>query len=377
MIQTLINHWPAFVLAALALAFAGAAVDLSTIHINRALDSMSTLLNNKPEQYMYGKVCARRPVDALSDNFFQYGREGGSHAPTAGQSNVRFLPSVTNPGSPAPVIDQAVTTGLYQCRRYSYRDFVTDREIMIADEPLSPLKDAGMMALLRVTNDIEGIIANIIATYGNYPAGNRAQLTTGANGTSWNAASSGGTGSHPFNDIRAARLVVAKSIQMKPNVLAISNIAKMHLNDHADLKNILQYTDEGYVEGEGIPEHLRGLRFVTGDAVWNTGADGAAYSGDFIFGDQSEATPANQPCALVCYLPEEKTIGPRGFSSFIWFDAPDEVTGARGVSMRAYRDENKRGFFVESAMTADVQPGIVDSNSKITGAYMISRAAIP
>ena len=58
-------------------------------------------------------------------------------------------------------------------------------------------------------------------------------------------------------------------------------------------------------------------------------------------------------------------------------DAPDESTKQRGCSLRAYRDEGKRGWYVEAAMTFDVQPGIVDSNSKITGACMINRAAIP
>lgn len=353
------------------------AVDLSTIHINRALTSISIMLNSGPETYMYNQICARRPVDALSDNFFQYDRSAAARSDPAGQSNVRFLPSVTQAGAPAQVVDQAVSTNTYTCRRYALRDFVADKEILIADDPLSPLKDAGMILAQRVQNDAEFVVASIVAKNASYPAAGLNTLTTGANGTSWNKASAAGTGSEPLTDLRNARLYVEKSIQRQANVIALSAITKYHLADHNDLIGIMQYTDEGYLDGEGIHPEIRGLRIVTGRAVANTTKDGAAYSGDYLFGDQSEATASNQPCAIVCYVPEEKTIGPRGFSSFIWFDAPDETTRQRGISLRSYRDEARRGFYVEAAMTFDIQPGIVDSNSKITGALMIGRAAIP
>jgi hypothetical protein len=354
------------------------ATDLSQIHINRALDSMSVMLNSDPDTFLVGRICARRPVDALSDNFFVYDRSGASHSPTAGQSSVKFLPNVTEDGAEAPLIDQGMgSLGTYQCRRYAYRDFVSDKAILIADDPLNPIKDAGIMMAQRVRNDIEGIGAAIIAAYGSYPASNRVQLTTGANGTSWNKASAAGTGSKPLDNIKTAKIVVETSIQMPANFIAMSARTKYELNDHDTLKGILQYTDDTYLVGEGIPDTLRSLRISVGHAVWNTAAEGAAFSGDYIFGDQTEATATNQPCAIIGYVPDDRSIGPRGFSSYIWFDAPDETTRTRGISLRAYRDENKRGYFVEAAQTADIQPGIVDGSSKITGAYMISRAAIP
>src|SRR5437868_6245454 len=243
------------------------AVDLSTIHINRALTSMSIMLNSDVDTYLLGRICARRPVEALSDNFFQYDRSAGARTDSAGQSSVKFLPSITQAGAPAAVVDQAVSTGTYVCRRYALRDFVADREILIADDPLSPLKDAGMILANRIRNDAEFVLANIVAKNGNYPAGNLNTLTTGANGTSWNKASAAGTGSEPLTDIRNARLTVERSIKRPANTLVLSAITKYHLADHDDLKNILQYTDGEYVSGEGIPEHVRGLRIVVGKAV--------------------------------------------------------------------------------------------------------------
>lgn len=353
------------------------AVDLSKVHINRALTNLSIMLASSDDTYMVPRICARRPVSALSDSFFQYGREAANRADTAGQSNVKFLPNVTNPGAEAPVIDQSQSTGTYQCRRYSYRDFVADRELEIADDPLNPLLDAGKIIRSRLLNDLEGLFGGYLADYDNYATTLRNQLTTGANGTSWNKASAAGTGSEPLTDIRVARIALEKSIQMEANTLALSAVTGYHLNDHDDLKGILQYTDATYLEGDGIPSTLRGLKRTVGKAVANTAKDGAAFSGDYLFGDLTEATATNQPCAIVCYVPPDRTIGPRGLASFIWFDAPDETTRQRGVSLRSYRDEGKRGWYIEGAITCDLQPGIVDGSSKITGAYLISRAAIP
>lgn len=352
-------------------------VDLSTIHVNRALTSMSVLLNNDLDTYLYSRICARRGVDAMSDNFFRYGREPATISDAAGQSNARFLPSLTADGTEAPRRGHEVTLGTYQAHRYALRELVTDRDISIADDPLSPLKDAGAILADQIRNDAEAIVAATVCTYANYPAGNRVQLTTGANGTSWNKASAAGTGSNPLNDIRTGRIALEQSIQRPATDLAMSAITKYHLSDHDVLKGILQYTDDNIVSGEGIPPEIRGLRIGTGRAVANTAKEGAAYSGAYLFGDQSEATAANRPCAIICYLPPTRTIGPRGFSSFIWFDCPDQTTHQRGVSIRAYRDDAKGGWWVEAAITLDVQPGIVDANGLITGAYLISRAAIP
>jgi hypothetical protein len=351
--------------------------DLSTVHANRALASMSVMLNNDQETYLLNRLCARRPVRNLSDIYFVHGRQAMDHAPAAGQSNVRFLPTVTGPGAPAPLSERTVEQKTYVAHRYSLKELVTDTEIQKSDDPLNPLMDAGKVLADRIRNDAEGVLAAIIGDAGNYPAANLVTLTTGANGTSWNKASAAGTGSEPLTDIRTGRIALEKIIQRPANVLALSAVTKYHLSDHDDLKNVLQYTKDDYLEGEGIPEQVRGLRMVTGKAVWNTAAEGAASAGDYIFVDNTEATAAERPFAIICYVPAERTIGVRGFSSFIYFDVADETTGQHGVNLRTWRDNDRRGYYVEAAITFDVRPGIVDSNSKITGAYFIAKAAIP
>lgn len=351
--------------------------DLSSVHANRALASLSVLLNSDQDTFLLNRMCARRPVENLSDIYFEHGREGAYKSDTAGQSDKRFLPSLTAAGAPAAVVEHTLAQRTYVAHRYALKELVTDQEIQKSDDPLQPIKDAATMLAMRIRNDAEQICANVTARYAAYPAGNRTQLTTGANGTSWNKASAAGTASEPLTDIRVGRIVVERSIQRPANTLVLSALTKYHLNDHDDFKGILQYTDGSYLEGEGIPEVLRGLKLVVGKAVANISKDGAAYSGDYLYGDQDEATAANQPCAIICYVPESRTIGVRGFSSFIWFDVRDETTKTFGVSTRTWRDDDRRGWFVEAAQTLDVRSGISNSTPAITGAYCISRAAIP
>lgn len=345
--------------------------DLTTIHINRALTDMSVWLANKDDQYLVPSICARRPVTAKSDNFFRYGREIARRTPAG--VNARVLQSLTGPGSPAPMVVNTVTTGTYACQRYSLRELVTDDEIARSDAPLKPLTDAAAILRQRIMNDLEYLAANIIGANGNYPSGNTLTLTTGGAGTTWNVATAA-SGSDPLANIRSSRQTLEKIIQLRPNVLACTAATKLNLDDHSQFKNILQYTKDDYLEGEGIPEHIRGLRLKAGFAVGDTSSEGAAYSGDYLFQDWSDGT--NKDIAILCYVPEEKTIGVRGFASFIWFDCTDETTGQHGVSLRSYRDDQRRGWWVEAAVTADIQAGIVDSNSKITGAFMIRRTTV-
>ena len=67
------------------------AVDLSKVHVNRALSDLSVLLMSQDDTYLVPRVCARRPVDQLSGNFFQYGREAAQKSDTAALTGTRSV----------------------------------------------------------------------------------------------------------------------------------------------------------------------------------------------------------------------------------------------------------------------------------------------
>lgn len=337
----------------------------SSVHISRALDDMSIAYENDARAYVWQHGCARRPVSQDSDQYFIYSRDYGSEKGQAG-STAKARASVRMPGTEAAEQDYNLSSGSYQCREYARRDFVSDREISKSDSPLAPVMDAGRELMHTLMNEMEDIFARLVLDPNQYAAACKTLLTTGGSGTSWASATS--ANSSPLKNLRDGRAAIIKTLQRPPNTLLLSDQSAQILADHSEVKDILKYEHgDAWLEGTGLPEELRGLNIVVGSAVANTAAAGAAYSGDFLF---VEPTTANAN-AVLCYVPPGHLIGPRSVTSFACFEAPDQTTGKRSLSLRQYRDEKRKGVIVEAAITLDFKPIVVDGSSLITGAYLI------
>src|SRR5438045_1386488 len=82
----------------------------------------------------------------------------------------------------------------------------------------------------RLMLDNEVAVTGLVAKRANFPASNKAALTTGGTGTSW--AQYASANSLPFNDIKNAKLAVIKGIAREPNAMALSVDAARTLADH-------------------------------------------------------------------------------------------------------------------------------------------------
>jgi hypothetical protein len=337
----------------------------ASVHINRALDDVSVAFQNEERAYVWQAGCARRPVSQDSDQYFIYSREFGSDKGQTG-SSPKVRSSARLSGTEAVEQDYSLSSGSYECREYVRRDFISDREISKCDSPLAPVLDAGRELMHTLMNEVEDIFARILLEPAQYAANCKTLLTTGGSGTSW--ASVGSGNSSPLKNLRDGRAAILRTLQRPPNTLLLSDQAAQILADHPEVKDILKYErGNAYLEGSGLPDELRGLDIVVGSAVANTAAAGAAYSGDFLFIEPT----TGYADAVLCYVPPGKTIGPRAVTSFAWFDAPDQTTRRRGLSLRQYRDDKRKGMIVEAAITLDFKPIVVDGSNLITGAYLI------
>ena len=345
--------------------------DLTTVHVDASMASLSIELNQEADQYLSNRMCAPASPEGsqLSGVFYKMGTERFrvSQGPF---SNARAVMSAVAPGTSAHILDQSVSTASWQGTTYALRDFVSDEEIAASDVPLDPLIDAGRFLVQRILNDQEVVLSYIAADYDNYPAGLRAQLVSTT--TSWNATAYASATSDPLKNIRDGRLAVEAAIGRPANFLALSRTVYRHLCDHTDFSTILQYTNETYFEGEGIPNTLRGLELIVGTALGDTAAEGATASLNDLFMDP---TDSNYGCAIIGYKPKGE-VGTRGLASFIRLNCENPTTGIRGISVRSYYDEDRRGWFVEALITTDYRAGVL-SGSSVGSAYMIARAAIP
>jgi hypothetical protein len=343
--------------------------DLASVHVQKALNSMSIALMNPSEGFLAARVCGERRVELGTDKFYVYGAGFGSRRGAAG-TDARSMSSARVPGAEAAEVDYTLSTSPYVVTKYSYRDLVTDEEIGQADSPLSPLLDAGVSLVNRLRMDQEAVLARIIADPDNYPSGNKTTLTTGGTGTSWLSYTSANT--DPLEDLRTGKEVLKKSLQRPANTLVLSSYAAAVLADHPAIKDIVKYTDPTYLMGNGLPRKLRDLDVVIAEGVYDTAAEGGTATMDYVFVDANNA----RACAIICYVPPGGVIGPRGQSSFLCFNKRSDTTGAYGISVRSYRDEKREGWVVEADLNFDIRAGVVDGSGLITGAYAIFDATV-
>lgn len=336
--------------------------DLSKIHIDRAMQSLSIAFQNDLDSYLVTRGCGIRRVLQDSDKYYAYNREFGQSRTPAGQSD-KAIASLRRPGTEATELDYDLTQESYSCNDYAYRDFVSDKEIAKSDSPLSPLIDSAQMLYSRLRNDQEAIFARLVCNPSRYNASNKTTLANGT--TSWSAYSS--SSSSPLSNIRTARQTLRKTLGKEPNTMLLSAEAADVLSDHPEIKDVVKFTDGSWLQKSGLPTELRNLRLVVGTAVADTSAEGAAYSGEYLFGNGADDQ------AVICYVPPGRVIGQKEVSSFILFDALNAGTQTYGISARSYRDEKREGWIVECMMNFDIRYGVKDGSGLITGAYLIDK----
>ena len=119
----------------------------------------------------------------------------------------------------------------------------------------------------------------------------------------------------------------------------------------------------------GLPAVLRGLEVIEGATQKNTAAEGAAFSGGNVW--QADDGTA---LALVFYRNPNPSL--RTVSLGYTFEAPDDATGARGYSVRRWREEARKGDMIEAAFMRDWRLVAVDSGGLAVGGYLITSVTV-
>jgi hypothetical protein len=336
---------------------------LSQIHIDQALTNIS--VNYRNEAYIADRVFTPVPVTKRSGKYFVFKKEDFLSPSTASGSGA--LASLRRPGAEAAEIDYSVSQQSYYAEEYAYRGFVADAETAAADNPLQPDSDQTLQLTERLKLDNEVMAATLACKRANYPASNKVTLTTGGSGTSW--ASYASANSNPLGDIKNGKLAVIKGIAREANALAITVDAARTLADHPNIKDLVKYVHQDALTMSGLPKVLRGLEVVEGSCQKNTAAEGAAYSGGNVW--QADDGTA---MALVFYRNPNPSL--RAVSFGYTFEAPDDATGVRGLSVRRWREDRRKGDMLEVAFLRDWQLIAVDGSNLSLGGYLISSATV-
>lgn len=329
---------------------------LSQIHIDQALTNVSVMYRNAT--YVADQVLPLLPVAKRSNKYFIYRREDFlSSSPL--DANNRPL-SLRSPGSEAAEIDMQISNSNYYAEEYAYRGLVTDAEVAVADNPLQPDTDQALQLTERLMIDHEYQTALMALGAGSYAASNKKFLVNAA-GTapgdvSW---AKNNANTSPLANIRAARTQIISGIARDANTLIMGYDSALALAETSEVKTLMQYTNPDMVSGQGLPKTIRGLKTVVGIAQRNNAPEGQPYAGAYLW--NALDTGSYYGAALVCYVspqPGLKTVS-LGYT----FDAPDDTTGQRGIAVRRWREDKRKGDMIEAAFLRDWRYIAVDGST--------------
>lgn len=291
----------------------------NVVHIDQALTNLSIAYKN--DDYVAGMVLPQITVDKKSNKYFVYGKE-----------HLRYRESRIRPGATADEFEYTLSTNAYFAERRARRHLITDNEVMMSDNPLAPQADS-----TEVLADTMMLVLEFdVATF----------LTSSSNMTN-NTALSGVNrwddyvNSAPLTNFKTARISVRLNALKRANVAVIPYDVGLTLADHPSIKDLIKYTDPKSLTSAGLPPVIRGLTVIEPAAVYDNSVEGRSFSPVGVWGKN----------AIIAYI--TPSPGRRVLSLGYTFVAPDEVTGATGLSTRSYRDEPRAGTWIETSVTYD------------------------
>lgn len=337
---------------------------LAQIQVDAMLTGISIAYMN--EEFVAGEVFPDLPVDLRSDKYWIYNFD--AFLRTSGVDANGRSKSLRRVGDVANEIEHSLSRDTYYTENYSHREAVYDavvtNEGRLTTNVLQPRIDATLQVAMRLAMDKEEMAAWRAGKTSLYPTANKVTLTTGGSGTSW--AQYASTNSLPLNNIRDGKLAIRKSLIRQPNTALYTVDSAQTLADHPTIKDLVKYTHQDALSSSGLPKVLRGLRTVEAATQKVTSNEGAATttSGN-VWVDSS-----GYNMALLFY--KSPDVGPRSVHFGRTFVAPNPTSGAKGISIRTYREEARAAEWIEGDMTIDMKLVSVDGTGASLGGYLIS-----
>lgn len=237
------------------------------VHINTALSDFALMFSQDKAGYIANALIPPIQVKKLSDSYFTFDRTNWrsvtdtQRGPTS-KSNRANVPSPSN------------TT--YNIIEYALHDLVSNAEIEEADEPLKPKQDTTgfVTEQLMISKEIQAAgLMFVTAAVANYTS-----LTTGSQ---WGYTST----TTPLNDIDTGIDTVKKAIGKSPNMATMGEEVYTKLKRHAQLLDIVKYTQKGILTAELVAAAINLDMINVGSAVYMSTNEGCtSESTSFIWG---------------------------------------------------------------------------------------------
>lgn len=289
------------------------------VHADQFLTNISQLVTN--EGYVGNAVLPPRPVEKRSDLYEILGNE-----------HFKVTNTLRRPGSRAAEVNYTLSKGFYNAEEYAMASLVPAQLQKTADNPpIDPEVERTMQLTEQMMLDRENRQMALVA--------DPTQVTnnTSLSGTSqW----SDYTNSTPLTNIKAARTTVRAAIHREATDATFSFDVALTLADHPSFKDLIKYTHDDVLSVGGLPPSVRGLKVNVSKADKDTTGYGSA---------TPSYSPVFSKSSLIHYT--NPNFGLRSITFGVTFEVPDPITGARGVSIRKWLDDARKGVWVEGADT--------------------------
>ncbi|MBI1353269.1 MAG: hypothetical protein GC160_02905 [Acidobacteria bacterium] len=279
-------------------------------HIDAALSMYAQRYVNR--DLIADIVAPRVPVGRQSDKYWQWGREDMQGA---------AIDDTRAPGAGAIMVTKTLSSDLYHCPDHA-------RKAVIADEEAANY-DAGDLRQEytgTLTNQVllghEYRTAQLLTTPGNFPSGNKVQLSSN---DQWN---SGDAAAQPVEDIMTGRDAIVAKTGMKPNVLVLGYQVYSGLKNNAALIERIKYTKLGNPNEQDLAQLFEVDRVVIGSAISRS----AAGVNSYIWGKHA---------VLLYVQPTPSRTDISAAKTFVWTGAPGTSGGFQTAFYRHPEEDRK------------------------------------
>jgi hypothetical protein len=237
---------------------------VESVHINGPLSNIA--IGYKNAGYIADQIFPLVPVDKQSDYYYVWTKAFWF------RNHVGYR----GPGGVFPEGGLEVSNEQYGCKNRALSFPITPEQVANEDAAIDLERTAAEWLADQFALDREISLASKI--FSTTPWTSSSTLT-GTN--QWSDAEN----SDPIGNAQTAVQTIQKLTGLKPNLCVMGQTVFDKLKRHPDILDIYKYRDKNIVNAEQIATAFDVDRVIVGSAVKDTGNEGAAFSGDYIWGD--------------------------------------------------------------------------------------------
>jgi len=319
-------------------------IDVSQFQTRTALDDFSLQIINERTDFIASEVLPWKYVDKSQNKKYQYDA-----------SMIRDVETESSSKSAAPRVDYGVFASNMTTKLHKLEAEVDPRDEAISDRAVADMKfDQAANIAERLLIRAERKMVGLVLDSTNYPA---ALTSTLAAGSTWLDA-----GGDPEGDSVTASNAVKLKCLRRPNAAAMSGTTMRLLRTSPAFKERIKYTNGGPVPDAAIMAFLGVQKLSIAEAIYNSGAIGAADSFAEIW-DDSVLFYVFNPNPGLRSISYGHTWVRKNFYSY------ERLDEARGSG-------DGRISILEQGLEYEMGAGIVVSSSDgdFTGGYLLKNA---